>query len=179
MQVQRQEPRAKAIRKYNGKQMITLSKITSKEIPLFHQMQVTAFTPLLQKYNDYDKNPACEKIEKVYEKYATPNSDFYFISSDNNIIGGTRIIRLKTGVSCRIAPIFVIPEYQNQGFAQQAMFILEEMYKPISPWILDTVLQEEKLCHLYEKIGYVKTGKTEEVNELMTIIYYEKHIKDK
>lgn len=36
--------------------------------------------------------------------------------------------------------------------------IIEEMYKPKNGWILNTILQESGNCHLYEKIGYRKTG---------------------
>jgi len=39
---------------------------------------------------------------------------------------------------------------------------------------LDTILEEAGNCHLYEKIGYMKTGKTEVINEKMTLVFYEK-----
>jgi hypothetical protein len=42
---------------------------------------------------------------------------------------------------------------------------------------LDTILQEKGNCHLYEKIGYKKTGKIEKINERMDIVYYEKRNK--
>lgn len=41
-------------------------------------------------------------------------------------------------------------------------------------WELDTVLQEVGNCHLYEKLGYRRTGREEIINEKMTIIFYEK-----
>ena len=41
-------------------------------------------------------------------------------------------------------------------------------------WELDTILQEEKLAYLYEKMGYKKTGKTRVVNSRMTLVFYEK-----
>ena len=39
---------------------------------------------------------------------------------------------------------------------------------------LDTILQEKGNCCLYEKLGYHQTGKTEQINDKMTIVYYEK-----
>ena len=41
-------------------------------------------------------------------------------------------------------------------------------------WELDTILQESKNCHLYEKMGYRRTGKTEVINERLTLTFYEK-----
>lgn len=41
-------------------------------------------------------------------------------------------------------------------------------------WELDTILQEKGNCHLYEKLGYKKTGIIENINERMDIVYYEK-----
>ena len=39
---------------------------------------------------------------------------------------------------------------------------------------LETILQEKGNCYLYEKLGYHQTGKTEQINERMTIVFYEK-----
>jgi hypothetical protein len=39
--------------------------------------------------------------------------------------------------------------------------MIEEKYKSKIGWKLDTILQEEGNCYLYEKIGYRKTGKIE------------------
>ena len=39
---------------------------------------------------------------------------------------------------------------------------------------LDTIQEEAGNCHLYEKIGYKKSGRTEVINERMTLVFYEK-----
>ena len=38
-----------------------------------------------------------------------------------------------------------------------------------------TILQEKGNLHLYEKLGYRQTGKTEKISDLMDIVYYEKN----
>jgi hypothetical protein len=48
------------------------------------------------------------------------------------------------------------------------------MYSPKNGWVLDTILEEHANCYLYEKIGYVKTGKIEFIKPGMNIVYYEK-----
>lgn len=32
-------------------------------------------------------------------------------------------------------------------------------------------------CHLYEKLGFVRTGKLQDINDRMTIVYYEKNMR--
>ena len=41
-------------------------------------------------------------------------------------------------------------------------------------WNLDTIKQEPKLCHLYEKMGYRRTEKKNTIKEGMTLVFYEK-----
>ena len=65
-------------------------------------------------------------------------------------------------------------EFRNMGYAQQAFEELEKIYGA-DGWCLDTILQEEGNIHLYEKIGYHQTGKVENINERMDIIFFEKN----
>ena len=39
---------------------------------------------------------------------------------------------------------------------------------------LNSILQESSNCYLYEKLGYRQTGKAEQINDKMTIVFYEK-----
>ena len=95
---------------------------------------------------------------------------------ENISVGVIRINKLENGEKCRIAPIFILPEYQNKGIAQEVFKIIEEEYKPKDGWILSTILEEERNCYLYEKMGYKKTGEGKKINEIMNIVYYEKKI---
>ena len=73
----------------------------------------------------------------------------------------------------RISPIFIMPQYRNHGIAQKAIRAVEELHGG-SNWELDTILQEKTNCYLYEKMGYYKTGKTEVINDKMTLVFYKK-----
>ena len=93
---------------------------------------------------------------------------------DNNMVGVIRIVDYKDGVTRkRISPIFIMPEYRNKGYAQGAIKEAECIHGE-KHWKLDTILQEKGNCYLYEKLGYHQTGKTEIINDKMTIIFYEK-----
>lgn len=67
-----------------------------------------------------------------------------------------------------------MPEYRNRGYAQQAIAEAEKLHGS-DRWMLDTILQEEGNFSLYEKMGYVKIGKTEQTNDKMNIVFYEKN----
>jgi GNAT superfamily N-acetyltransferase len=153
---------------------IELIKATLENADELHQMQLIAFKPLLDKYQDYDLSPGNEKIEMTIARINEKITDYYIIKIESKSVGGIRIRRLEEGDLCKVGPMYILPEYQNKGIAQKALEITEGKYKPKNGWILDTILQEKGNCHLYEKIGYKKTGKIEKINERMDLVYYEK-----
>ncbi|MHC1683083.1 MAG: hypothetical protein AB6733_09070 [Clostridiaceae bacterium] len=46
---------------------ISLIKAELKDVGTIHTIQVKSFMPLLEKYQDYDTNPANDTIEKIVE----------------------------------------------------------------------------------------------------------------
>lgn len=64
-------------------------------------------------------------------------------------------------------------EHRKKGYAQKAMLLAEEIHGN-SNWELDTILQEKGNCYLYEKMGYYQTGKTEVINDKLTLVFYKK-----
>ena len=151
---------------------IQLEKVSLDDAELLWRMQRTAFSELLEKYQDTDTNPACETLERVREKAAQPDSTFYWIKQDGEPVGGIRVV-LRENESKRISPLFILPQYRNKGIAQQAIRLAEELYGN-EDWELGTILQEKGNCHLYEKMGYRPTGATLEINDKLTLIFYKK-----
>lgn len=137
------------------------------------QMQKTAFAPLLERYRDYDLNPACEPCERVAERLAQPETYYYWILADGERVGAIRVVDAGNGSRKRISPLFILPEYRNRGYAQAAILAAEQIHGA-EHWALSTILQETGNCYLYEKMGYHRTGRTDNVNERMTLVYYEK-----
>ena len=138
------------------------------------QMQVDAFKGLLAKYHDHDMSPAAESYERILQKFDFTGTTYYFIVADGKRVGGIRIIDKKDGSRKRISPIWIMPEFRNLGFAQQAILEAERIYGEDN-WSLDTILQEKGNLHLYEKLGYRQTGKIEKISDIMDIVYYEKN----
>lgn len=154
--------------------LVSLRQATLEDAEVIWKMQVEAFTDLLEKYQDYDISPATESFEKIKAKFEQPWTTYYFIMNGDMKIGAVRIIKKDDGSRKRISPIWIMPEFRNRGYAQQALEELEKIYGA-DGWCLDTILQEEGNIHLYEKIGYHQTGKIEHINERMDIIFFEKN----
>lgn len=152
---------------------VSLCKATLDDAAKLHEIQVKAFMPLLEKYQDYDTNPANESLERVITRFKQPFTDYYLIRNLEDTIGGIRIVKM-SNKSYRVSPIFILPEQQGNGIAQKVFEIIENIYQDARLWELDTIIQEEGLCHLYEKLGYKWTGKSKIINEKITIIFYEK-----
>jgi RimJ/RimL family protein N-acetyltransferase len=136
------------------------------------KMQVKSFNAILEKYEDYETNPATEPVERIEYKMAHPSTIYYFICHNNENIGVIRLHKLSKD-TYRISPMFILPKYQGYGYAQQAIMELESLHPEAKNWELDTIKQEAKLCYLYEKMGYKTTGK-EDIQDGMTIIHYAK-----
>lgn len=153
---------------------ITLVKANENNAEEIWEMQKTAFAELLNKYNDYDTSPANEPLEKTVKRLSSPSTYFYFICVGGEKVGAIRIIDKKTdGVNKRISPLFILPEYRGNGYAQAAIKAVEALHGE-TDWELDTILQEAANCHIYEKTGYRKTDKFRRINDKMTLVFFEK-----
>lgn len=154
---------------------ITITKADFDDLTLIHRIQVKAFTPILDKYQDYETNPASETIDHIIRRYNQDFTTYWLIKKEDQAIGAVRIIDKGQGVY-RVSPIFILPSEQGKGIAQKVFQLLEDFYIQGKKWELETILEEEGLCYLYEKLGYVKTGQSKEIKIGMTIVYYEKKI---
>lgn len=138
------------------------------------KMQLEAFAELLEKYQDYETSPGAEPLERVRWRLEMESTYFYLIQTEGKDAGAIRVVDGKDGsTKKRISPIFVLPQYSNMGIAQQAIREAEKRHGSTG-WSLETILQEEKNCHLYEKMGYRPAGKMETVNDKLTLVGYEK-----
>lgn len=152
---------------------INLKRIDISECEKLWKMQVEAFSELLEKYKDFETNPASEQMSRVEERLRQPFTYYYFIMDGETTVGAVRVVDSKDGSQKRISPIFIMKEHRGKGYAQAALTVVEELHGSEN-WSLGTILQEAGNCHLYEKMGYRRTGELEIINERMTIIGYEK-----
>ncbi len=153
--------------------MTRIIKARKEKLKLIHRLQIESFTPLLEEYQDYETNPANESLEDIVIKYNQDNTTYYLIEHEDKTVGAFRIVTLENN-SYRISPIFILPSEQGKGIGQKVFHFIESHYKDAKKFCLETILQDERNCCFYQKIGYQKTGSYKEVKEGMTIVYYEK-----
>lgn len=135
------------------------------------EMQAEAFSELLEKYEDYETNPAAEKLERVLARL-TDGSFYYFICVDGEKVGAIRIVVREDGIK-RISPVFISRSFRRKGYAMQAIKLAESLHGE-QGWALETILQEDGNCRLYERLGYKRTGRVERINDKMDLVFYEK-----
>lgn len=153
---------------------VKLLRVNIEDAEELHAMQIKTFKELLTKYQDFDTNPGNESLEKVEVRLKQDFTFYYFICIGQQKVGAIRVVDTKEGgKNKRISPIFILPEFQDKGIAQEAIRLCEEAHGN-EDWELSTILQESRNCHLYEKMGYRQTGKKEVINERLTLIFYEK-----
>ena len=153
---------------------IDLIRASLKDTKEIWEMQVKSFKNFLDKYQDFETNPANEPISNVKMRLKQNFTFFYFIFVDNKKVGAIRVVDYKErGRNKRISPLFILPEYRNKGIAQSVIKICEEIHGNTN-WELSTILEEKGNCYLYEKLGYHPTGKTQVINDRLTLIFYHK-----
>ena len=106
-------------------------------------------------------------------RFEQPWTTYYFILAEDEKVGAIRVVDKKDGSRKRISPIWIMLEHRNKGYAQEAVKEVERIHGS-DHWCLDTILQEKGNLHLYEKLGYHRTGRIDKINGRMDIVFYEK-----
>lgn len=149
---------------------VSLTRIVKSELRSAWHMQQKCFVDVYLKYFDRI-NPIFNSYQKFVRYFQCV--DMYWIIADKKRVGQIWI-GIK-GDTVRLARIFVLRKHRNKGYAQYSIAMAESLYPQCKSLQLDTILQEKRNCHLYEKAGYKSCGAQSEINKRMTIINYEKH----
>ena len=153
---------------------LQLVKANERDAADLFSIQRKAFKPLLEKYRDYDTNPANEPMDKMIGRLQNSNGAFYKIVFNHQLVGAINVLWRERTQEYKISPMFISPEYQGMGIAQEALSMVESFYPLAISWELATIKEEKRNCHLYEKCGYVHTGELRKLNEATTLIFYKK-----
>lgn len=134
-------------------------------------IQRLAFMILQHKYGE---SPAEHSIENIKAKIE--QGDYYKIIYCNRLVGGIFVHSKYEPTTFNLHIIYILPELQGKGIAQEVIIKIENIYPNVKKWTLDTPITEYRNCYLYEKVGYKRTGKMEKVNDKLTLIYFEKQV---
>ncbi|MDE6837634.1 MAG: GNAT family N-acetyltransferase [Acutalibacter sp.] len=154
--------------------MIMLVPAKLEDAPALLDIQRRAFGALLEKYQDFDTNPAAEPLEKIQWRLNSPERDYWLIQAEGQPVGLACVRQSEKG-RC-VSPIGLLPEWQGKGVGRQVMALLEKSYPDDCYWELSTIFQEPGLCRFYESLGYKRTGSETQVLPHMTVVGYEKYI---
>lgn len=84
---------------------VSLKAASRDDLQAIWEMQINAFSELLDKYQDYDMSPGAESLEKIIARYEQPWTVYYFIVAENENVGVIRVVDKKDGSRKRISPI--------------------------------------------------------------------------
>ncbi|NLL05728.1 MAG: GNAT family N-acetyltransferase [Clostridiaceae bacterium] len=151
---------------------IRFERAKLEDAELILQGQQKSFLPLLERYQDHDVNPCNEKLESIQKSIV--EYYFYKIFADEKFSGAIYVHENPDDIHFKLHTIYVLPEYQNLGIGQKAIEYVEKIHSCAVEWVLETPHDLKRNHHLYEKMGYVKTGKTDKINDNLTIVHFKK-----
>ncbi len=153
---------------------VRLEKAVESDVDLIFEIQVKAFLPLLEKYQDFDTNPANETIERVIKRIVNPQGGFYKILQGKTVVGAICVFWKEHKGHFWISPMFILPEHQGKGIAQKSISLVMDLFPEAKTWELATILEESRNCYLYEKMGFTKTGVQKNLNDHTTLVLYKR-----
>ena len=153
---------------------VNLLKTDLSDAEKLLEIQKTCFTPHLQRYQDFETSPATVSLDRI--KWQIENENFYKIILNDVWVGSINIRKLDAIGIYMLHIINVLPEYQGMGIGQLAIKLAEELFPDAKIWCLETLEDMPYNRHVYEKAGYKFTGKTEKINDKLTLVYYQKEI---
>ncbi len=126
----------------------------------------------MEKYHDDEVNPANETIASIRKKVSMRRYHYFFIIHKKTVAGC--IALEKTGKSqYKIGPLVVLPAKQGLGVAKAVLKEIELLFSA-KRYYLEILLPESKNLHLYESMGYCRTGEELFINEQLTAGILEK-----
>ena len=152
-----------------------IKQIKNTELIKAFSMQKKCFKPIYEKYYD-ETSPYKESFAKFVLRTKKSSFQMYWIVDNSTKVGQIWIATKND--TAKLARLFVLPKYQNKGYATKAIIDIEKLYSYYNHWQLDTIKEEKKNVHLYQKLGYKPNGKEKVINDKMTIIEFEKEIND-
>jgi ribosomal protein S18 acetylase RimI-like enzyme len=149
---------------------LTIQRTSIEEAESLLDIQKKAFYKDWLKYED-PMNPYHESLERLKSKIE--EFEYFTIYCDDKIIGGADI-RKRSENHYRLNRIYMDPSFQNQGLGYKAIRVLESYFKEAKLWELDTPKDGYGNQHLYEKLGYKKTGEHVVTDKLTLFDYIKK-----
>lgn len=148
---------------------ISLIRAEADQAPLLLELQRKVFMPIYEKYQDHDTSPVNQPMERFLRRFET--GDYYKIMFKDYLAGSVFVYEKEPGVM-KLHIINILREYQNKGIGQEVLHRLELLYPQAERWELETILAEQRNCHVYENMGYKRSGGSRVINDKLTLVNY-------
>ncbi|PAF33813.1 GNAT family N-acetyltransferase [Paenibacillus sp. 7516] len=150
---------------------ITFKKSVLEDIETLLLLQKAAFQEDLEKYEDFETNPACETYEKLAENIR--KYQHFTILEKKTIIGAIDV--RGNDERMHIDKVFISPSNQSKGVGTAAIQFVESQFPNTKLWTLYTPHLSFRNHYFYEKFGYQKTKEIQLAQKLI-LFKYEKRI---
>lgn len=150
---------------------ITFKKSTLEDIETLLLLQKAAFQEDLEKYEDFESNPACETYDKLAENIR--KYQHFTILEKKTIIGAIDV--RGNDERMHIDKVFISTSNQSKGIGTAAIQFVESQFPNTKLWTLYTPHLSFRNHYFYEKFGYQKT-KEVQLTQKLILFKYEKRI---
>ena len=144
---------------------------------LWQTLQKDGFADVYAAYRDDATSPYTEDISRIEHRMRDPKTVHYLIYDGKVNVGAFRI-KYVADNTLKLGSLFILPPYRNKGYASAVLSQIEKRYsRAVSAIVLDTIAEEKRNVHLYEKCGFLRDASSDrEISSAMHLIGFKKII---
>ncbi len=156
---------------------MTLRLYVMSDSILWQTLQKEGFADLYATYRDDATSPYTEDIPRIEHRMRDPKTVHYLVYNGKVNIGAFRIKYVAEN-ALKLGSLFILPQFRDKGRGSAVLSLIEERYsRAVSAIVLDTIAEEKRNVHLYEKCGYLRDSSFDrEISPTMHLIGYRKII---
>lgn len=137
--------------------MLTIKRAQINDAEEITKIKTAAFNKEINTYLGRNGGPPrYDKVESeldIIDKFLA-----YKILLDDCIVGGF-FLYFEGNDILHFEDFVIEPKYQGKGYGYKVLCMVQELYPEVKEWKLSTPVFSVGNQHLYEKFGYVETGR--------------------
>jgi len=144
---------------------------------LWQELQKEGFADVYATYRDDATSPYTEDIPRIEHRMRDSKTVHYLVYDGKVNVGAFRI-KYVGDDALKLGSLFILPPYRNKGYASAVLSQIEERYsRAVAMIVLDTIAEEKRNVHLYEKCGFLRDASSaREISPTMHLIGFKKII---
>ncbi len=152
--------------------LVDIKKASIYDLEKILQLQKQAYLSEAELYNDYNIKPLIQTLDDIQQDFSKKVFLKAVVDDNTTIVGSVRAYQQQDIVF--VGRLAVDPKYQNKGIGAKLMILIEDLFESAKRFELFTGHKSIKNIYLYQKLGYIEF-KRMSINDLLTMIYFEKH----